>query len=106
MKKNTVDICELTAGYESNTAKNNKYKTDKYSWMLSDITSMSPRLTAFEVGCRGLITPENRVKLKHIHSFCFIENCSALSVNSSYLIFNMRKEPTFPVLGFFGPPFK
>jgi len=114
MKKNTVDICELTAGHESNISKNNKYKTNKYSWMLTDITSMSPRLTAFEVGCRGLITPENRFRLKHIHSFCrkdiklktFIDNCSALSVNSSYLIFNMRKEPTFPVLGFFGPPFK
>ena len=70
MKKNTVDIYELTAGHESNIAKNNKYKTDKYSWMLNDITSMSPRLAAFEVGCRGLITPENRVRLKHIHSFC------------------------------------
>ena len=114
MKKNTVDICELTAGYESNIAKNNKYKNYKYSWMLTDITSMSPRLTAFEVGYRGLITPENSVRSKHLHIFCrkdiklktFIDNCSALSVHSSYLIFNMRKEPTFPVLGFFGPPFK
>ena len=82
--------------------------------MLTDITSISPRLTAIEVGCRGLITLEIRIKLKHIHSFCrkyikmkrFIDNCLVLSVNSSYLIFNMRKEPSFPVLGFFGPPFK
>ena len=114
MKKNSVEICELTAGHESNISKNHKFKVDKYAWMLTDITSMTPRLTAFEVGCRGLITPENRVRLKHIHRFCrkeikqktFLENCSALSVNSSYLIFNCRKEPTFPALGFFGPPFQ
>ena len=113
-KKNTVDICELTAGHENNIFKNHAYKVDKYSWMLTDITSMKPKLTAFEVGCRGLITPENKARLKHIHTFCrknikfrtFLENCSALSVNSSYLIFNCRKEPTFPVLGYLGPAFK
>ena len=33
MKKNTVDIWKLAAGHKSNIAKNNKYKTDQYSWM-------------------------------------------------------------------------
>ena len=114
MTNNSVDICELTAGHEINIAKNHKTKSDKYAWMLTDITTMKPNLTAFEVGCRGLITPENRVRLKYIHTFCkkhikqktFLENCSALAVNSSYLIFNCRKEPTFPALGFLGPPFQ
>ena len=111
--KNTVEICELTAGHESNINKNHKVKEDKYAWMVSDITLMKPTLTCFEVGSRGLITPENKSRLKYIHTFCkknikiktFINNCSALSVNSSYLIFNCRKEPTFPMLGFFGAPF-
>ena len=64
MKKNTVDIRILKAGHESNIAKNNKYKTDKYSWMLTDITLMSPRLTEFEVGFRGFITPEKQSQIE------------------------------------------
>ena len=113
-KKNTIEICELTAGHESNIDKNHKIKDDIYAWMLTDITLMKPTLTSFEIGRRGLITQENKLRLKHFHTFCkkdnkpkiFVENCSALSVNSSYLIFNCRKEPTFPSLGFFGAPFK
>ena len=113
-KKNTIDICELTAGHESNIDKNHKIKDDRYAWMLTDITLMKPTLTSFEIGCRGLITQENKLRLKHIHTFCkkdiklktFVENCSALSVNSGYLNFNCRKESTFSSLGFFGAPFK
>ena len=44
-KKNTIDICELTAGHESNIDKNHKIKDDRYAWMLntgSDKNNTSP----------------------------------------------------------------
>ena len=83
--------------------------------MLTDITEMKPSLVCFEIACRGYISSENKERLVNIHKkFCkkdikkktFLENCSAIAAISSRVIFNMRKEPTFPELGFIGAPFR
>ena len=112
---NTVDILELTVPDERNISGRHKYKQDKYSWMLTDITDMTPSLTCFEIGCKGQITSENRERLTYIYNkFCdkkikkktFIDNCSAIAAISSRVIFNMRKEPSFPDLSYLGAPFK
>ena len=47
------------------------------------VLNMKPILTSFEIGCTGLITQENKLRLKHIHKFwkkdiklkTFVKNC-------------------------------
>ena len=111
----TVEILELTVPHERNIEARHTNKCDRYAWMLTDIVTMKPILTCFEIGCRGLITNDNRERLISIYSkYCrkdikkktFLENCSSLAAISSRVIFNMRKEPTFPELGYIGAPFK
>ena len=81
--------------------------------MLTDIKTYTPSVTAFEVGARGFLTTDNIKRLKTIHSFCkksikqktFLQNISAIANNSSYYLFNSRKEPTWSNVGYFNPPF-
>ena len=99
-KQNSVHILELSCSFEMNTDDRHTHKTNKYAYLLTDITTMKPTVTAFEIGSRGFITTENRNRLKQLHKFFkkgikfskFIENISAISVNSSYYIFLNRKE--------------
>ena len=96
-------IGELTVPFESNVAERHTYKTNRYAYLLKDITSYEPSLCAFEIGARGFMTTENMKRLKEIHKFCnktltfkkFSENISAISITSSYYIFNCRKEPSW-----------
>ena len=112
-KSLTVAICELTVPFESNIKARNIYKNNKYAYMLTDITSYSSKLTAFEIGARGFLTTENKENLRYIHTFCdksiklktFTDNISAIAINSSYYIYTCRKEPTWSKPPFFGPPF-
>ena len=111
-KKKTVNIVELTVPFEHNIKVRNIYKTNKYAHFLSDISSHTPTLTAFEVGCRGYLTKENTDRLKSIHKYCdknitqkrFLENISALAITGSYYIFIARKQPTWSPPGFLTPP--
>ena len=111
---NTVDILELTVPHERNIEERHNYKCDRYAWLLSDIGKMKPSLLCFEVGCRGFISKYNKESLGSIYNkFCkkdikkksFLDNVSAIASMSSRVIFNMRKEPTLPELGFIGAPF-
>ena len=68
MKMQTVEILELTVPHERNIDARHKYKCDKYAWMRTDIVSMKPILNCFEIGCRGLITKDNRGRLSNIYS--------------------------------------
>ena len=112
-KSSSVAICELTVPFESNIKTRNLHKTNKYAYLLTDITSLAPKITAFEIGVRGFITKENKESPKYIHTFCdqsvkyktFMENISAIAINSSYYIYTCRKEPTWSKPPTFGPPF-
>ena len=106
-----VNIFELTVPLEPNIKAANFRKTEKYSHMISDITSHKVNLTPFEIGSRGYISPENRARLKTIFKFCdksiafsnFIKNISTLAILSSYYIFVSRKSQVWDE---FTPPIK
>ena len=88
-------------------------KTNKYAYLLHDITRYDPSVTAFEIGSRGYITSDNKKRLQALYKYCdrnitfkkFIENISAISITSSYYIFNTRKEPTWAAISSIGPLF-
>ena len=113
-EKNTAKICELTVPFETNIQARHTYKSDKYAYLINDITTFKASLCAFEIGSRGSITNENIERLKEIYKFCdktlkfktFCENISAISITSSYYIFNCSKEPSWTILGPLCPPLK
>ena len=102
-KNKTIDVFELTVPFESNIKSRNTYKNNHYAYLLTDITEAKPSVTAFEIGVRGSVTAENKVRLQNIHKYCnknikftnFMQNISTLATNSSYYIFTCRKEPTW-----------
>ena len=104
-EKKTCNIFELTVPYDVETNINAAQlrKKNKYAYFLTDVTSLAPTVTPFEVATRGFVSTQNRDRLKLLHKFCkrnvklktFIENLSALAVNSSYYLFVCRKEPVF-----------
>ena len=112
-KNKTFTIFELTCPIEPNIKKRNLEKFNKYSHFLQDIDLYTPKLTCFEVGSRGYLSPDNHSRLKTLHEFCkpgikikkFKENISALSLYSSYAMFINRKEPLWFNPGYINPPF-
>ena len=109
-----MDIWELTVPFENNIKARNKDKSDKYAHLITDIKTHKTSVNAFEVGSRGHLSKDNLDRLKT--SFCkycdksskqkkFLENISAITINSSYLIYNNRKEPSWTDLGHFKPIF-
>ena len=78
-------------------------KSNKYAYLLTDITELKPHITAFEVGTRGFVSKDNSDRLKSLHKFCrrnikfsvFMKNISALAVNASYYLFICRKDPVW-----------
>ena len=103
--KKTFNIFELTVPYDAETNLTNAHqrKNNSYAYFLTDVTSLAPTVTPFEVATRGYVSSPNRDRLKLLHKFCkrnvklknFIENLSALAVNSSYFLFVCRKDPIF-----------
>ena len=69
-QKKTVDIFELTVPFEHNITTRHTFKSNKYAHFSKDITSHKTKITAFEVGSRGYLTPENEKRLRMICSFC------------------------------------
>ena len=112
-KTKSFNIFELTCPLETNIGKRHSEKTNKYSHFLTDITSLKPTVTCFEIGSRGYVSPDNQARLKTLHSYCkaglkirkFKENISALAICSSYAIFNNRKESQWINPGYLNPPF-
>jgi len=102
-KEKTVDIFELTVPFEGNIKARNTYKSNRYAHFVKDITSHKATVTAFEVGKRGYLTPENEKRLQKICSFCekrtkqkeFLESISKLAITCSYLIYTARKQPSW-----------
>ena len=112
-KKKSMHIFELTCPLEPNITKRNSEKSEKYAHFVTDIDQFRTKVTCFEVGSRGYVSPDNHDRLKSLHAFCkpntklklFKENISALAIYSSYAIFISRKEPQWMTPGTLKPPF-
>ena len=111
-KSKNFNIFELTVPFESNVELRHTDKSNKYAHYENDNTSYNVKVMAFEIGARGVITPENKTRLKKIHDFMnnniklktFIQNIATLSIISSYSIYISRKQPTWDITGHIGPP--
>ena len=98
---NSANIYELTVPFETNIKARHLYKINKYSNLCTDITSMTTTLEAFEIGARGLITPENKDRLKKLHKYVdksvsfkmFTNKIAEIAITSSYYIYIQRKNP-------------
>ena len=98
-------IWELTSCFDREESFNHAHqlKENKYAYFLTDITELTPHLTAFEVGARGVVTKDNSDRLKALHKFCqkkikykqFLQNILALAVNASYYLWICRKDPVW-----------
>ena len=99
-KENCLHFWELTVSFETNFDFAHTTKQNKYAYLLTDVTTFKPSVTAFEIGARGFVSKQNGERLKLLHKFCkpglklkqFVDNISAISVNSSYFMFINRKE--------------
>ena len=105
-------VFELTVPFETNISAANTRKNEKYSHLITDITSADVKLIPFEIGSRGYISEDNKNKLKFLFKYCskkeatcqtFIKNISAISLYSSYYIFIQRNsqdwDPHLPPIG-------
>ena len=113
-KSKKISIFELTVPNELRIETSHKLKTEKYQHFLSDITIYQPSLTPFEVGSvSGYISRDNRKYIGSIHKFCkpniklknFLQNISAISVLSSYYLFNCRSIEHWENPNPISPPF-
>ena len=112
-QKKTLDIFELTCPLEPNIKQRHSEKENKYAHFHTDISELKTKVTCFEIGSRGYVSPENHERLKNLHKYCkpntklkmFKENISALSIYSSYAIFISRKEPHWMQTNYLKPPF-
>ena len=112
-KNKTVEIAELTCPFETRIAAAHKLKQDKYAHFLTDINQeYKPTLTCFEVGSRGLVTRENRERIRRLHKYTdksvklkkFIQNISYISILSSYYLYIARNEPCWTDPPYISPP--
>ena len=113
-KSKKVDIFELTVPGEQRIEISHNLKTEKYSHFVSDITRYQPSLTAFEVGAQtGYLTRENKKAIGTLHKYCqkniklknFTNNISAITVLSSYYIFNCRNSSEWEISDYISAPF-
>ena len=97
--KKELNIFELTVPAESRIKISHSLKYQKYQHLISDIGSQTVNIIPFEIGSQtGYISLDNKEYLKKLHKFCqtniklrkFKQNISALTVLSSYLVFNSR----------------
>ena len=100
-KSKAVSLFELTVPGEMRIETANKLKMNKYQHFSSDIKTHTASVIPFEIGSHtGVISRENKSRLHTLHKFCkkdiklkkFIENISAISVLSSYMLFNQRNQ--------------
>ena len=70
--KKTFNILELTVPYDAETNLTNAHqrKNNNYAYFLTDVTSLAPTVTPFEVATRGYVSSPNRDRLKLLHKFC------------------------------------
>ena len=114
-KTRTLSIFELTVPNESRIEVSHNLKAEKYQHFLADVTQFKPFVIPFEIGSvSGHISLENKPRIAKIHKFCkpniklknFMQNISAISVLSSYYIFNCRNTELWDTPNFIPAPFK
>ena len=112
--KKTVDIFELTVPAEHRLKISHDLKYQKYSHLVSDSRNLKVNVTPFEVGSHtGYINSDNKKYIHALHKFCkkniklklFMQNISAISVMSSYYIFNCRNFENWVDMEQIRPPF-
>ena len=112
-KEPKVSIFELTVPSEQRIEISNKLKSDKYQHFITDITSHTVTVTPFEIGSHtGYISTQNKKNLADLHKFCkkdiklktFIQNISAVTILSSYYLFNCRNDANWDNPGVIKPP--
>ena len=95
----TVDIFELTCQGEQRIETAHRLKAKKYQHFSKDITNYKATVIPFEIGSNtGFVSERNKASIKKLHSYCkkgiklkkFVENISAVTILSSYYIFNCR----------------
>ena len=100
-KSKSVHIFELTVPGELRLDTAHRLKAESYSHFVTDITTHTVKVIPFEVGAHtGHINNENKKRLHDLHRFCtkdiklkkFKENISAITILSSYYIFNCRNQ--------------
>ena len=100
-KKKDLGIFELTCPGEQRIEIANSLKKEKYEHFSTDIKTHKVSVLPFEVGSRtGHITRRNHNTLHTLHKWCkkdikfknFRKNISAITVLSSYYLFNCRNE--------------
>ena len=101
-----VVLFELTCPWERNIDRSHSYKEDKYAPIVADM-SRNYRVSHFsvEISARGLITKQNKARLKSFALKCsdvgskelkvFLACCSKASLLSSFAIFQARNEPSW-----------
>ena len=101
-----VVLLELTCPWERNIDRSHEFKENKYAPIIADM-SREFRVFSFsvEVAARGLITKQNKARLKSFALRCsnvssrelkkFLACCSKASLLSSFAIFQARNEPTW-----------
>ena len=98
-QKKEVNIFELTVPGEMRIKILHSLKYQKYQHLNSDIGGHTVNIIPLEIGSQtGYVSHENKGYLQKLHKFCqkniklkkFTQNISAVSVLSSYLIFNSR----------------
>ena len=86
-----------------------------HAHLVSDSNNLKVNVTPFEVGSHtGYINSDNKKYIHALHKFCkkniklklFMQNMSAISVMSSYYIFNCRNFENWEDMEPIQPPFK
>ena len=102
--KKSIDIFELMVPGESQLEMSNKLKSEKYQHFVSDISSHTVSVTAFEVGSNtGYIDRKKKETFSKLHKFCKKDiklknvknNISSIAVLSSYYLFNCRNNDSW-----------
>ena len=107
-------IFELTVPAEHRIKIAHDLKYQKYQHFETDITTHTVNLVPFEVGSHtGYISRENKVNIHSLHKFSkkyislkkFTQNISAITIMSSFFIFNCRNQENWESLDPISGPF-
>ena len=108
-------IFELTVPNEENIEERHNYKANKYSHFENEISLPTVLVEPFEIGANtGYINARNKITIKKIHAFVkpnislksFTNNLSAISVLSSYYVYQARNQQDWVSPGRVHPPLK
>ena len=100
-----IFLLELTCSLEQNSNTANAYKTSKYTPLKSDLEAqgLSVSLVPFEVGSRGHVTRENKMRLitvfvknglkQSVHKL--VKQISKISLLCTFSIFHAFQQPTW-----------